>query len=203
MPLVAYQCSGRVGFANRDVCLPAASRPPRSETSQGERNAGPYEHDASGRGDAGDGLADDAEELARVREAQEGSDLPSRRLRLVRLPTHDVAGGPVECQRATHLRLAAGEKASSVLLLSTYVRGQTQLVLDLTRSAAATPPAQADWATVVTRLADPARYPEVAKVVEAGIFEDGEDDFGEEEFDFGLQRVLDGIEVLHRSRVSA
>lgn len=101
------------------------------------------------------------------------------------------------------LRLAAGEKASSVLLLSTYVRGQTQLVLDLTRSAGATSPSGADWATVVTRLADPARYPEVAKVVEAGVFEDGEDDFGEEEFDFGLQRVLDGIEVLHRSRVSA
>ncbi len=104
------------------------------------------------------------------------------------------------------LRLAAGEKASSVLLLSTYVRGQTQLVLDLTRSAAAAgdaadPPP--DWATVVTRLADPARYPEVAKVVEAGVFEGGDDDFGEDEFDFGLQRVLDGIEVLHRSRVSA
>jgi AcrR family transcriptional regulator len=101
------------------------------------------------------------------------------------------------------LRLAAGEKASAILLLSTYVRGQTQLVLDLTRSAtAATATPSADWATVVTRLADPARYPEVAKVVEAGVFEDGEDDFGEEEFDFGLQRVLDGIEVLHRSRVS-
>jgi AcrR family transcriptional regulator len=104
------------------------------------------------------------------------------------------------------LRLAPGEKASSVLLLSTYVRGQTQLVLDLTRSAAAgtsTVPPPADWATVVTRLADPARYPEVAKVVEAGVFEDGEDDFGEDEFEFGLHRVLDGIDVLHRSRVSA
>ncbi len=104
------------------------------------------------------------------------------------------------------LRLAPGEKASSVLLLSTYVRAQTQLVLDLTRTAAAartadTPPA--DWATVVTRLADPSRYPEVAAVVAAGTFEDGQDDLGEDEFDFGLQRVLDGIDVLHRSRVSA
>lgn len=103
------------------------------------------------------------------------------------------------------LRLAPAEKASSVLLLSTYVRGQTQLVLDMTRSAvaAATGSPPADWATVVTRLADPTRYPEVAAVVEAGVFEDGEDDFGEDEFDFGLQRVLDGIDVLHRSRVSA
>lgn len=79
-------------------------------------------------------------------------------------------------------------------------------MLDLAGSAAAagaTAGEHADWATVVTRLADPARYPEVAALVEAGVFEGGEDDFGEDEFDFGLQRVLDGIDVLHRSRVSA
>jgi AcrR family transcriptional regulator len=103
------------------------------------------------------------------------------------------------------LRLAPGEKASSVLLLSTYVRGQTQLVLDqrsaVAARAAGTP--SMDWATVVTRLADPARYPEVAVVVRAGIFEDDPDGFEDEEFDFGLQRILDGIDVLHRSRVSA
>ena len=104
------------------------------------------------------------------------------------------------------LRLAPGEKASSILLLSTYVRGQTQLVLELTRAAVAAGAAgtsEADWGAVVTRLADPARYPEVAAVVEAGIFEDDEESVGEDEFDFGLQRILDGIDVLHRSRVSA
>jgi AcrR family transcriptional regulator len=104
------------------------------------------------------------------------------------------------------LRLAPGEKASSILLLSTYVRGQTQLVLELTRAAeaaAAAGTSDADWASVVTRLADPARYPEVAAAVEAGIFDDDEDSVGEDEFDFGLQRILDGIDVLHRSKVSA
>jgi AcrR family transcriptional regulator len=102
------------------------------------------------------------------------------------------------------MRLEPGEKASSVLLVSTFVRAQTQLVLDLTRSAAradAGPPL--DWAAVVTRLADPARFPEVAAVVAAGVFDDDEDDFEDDELAFGLQRILDGIEVLHRSRVSA
>lgn len=99
--------------------------------------------------------------------------------------------------------LAEGEKASSVLLLATYVRTQTQLMTDLMRAAQS---GQAlDWATVVERLADPARFPAVARAVAAGIFaEDPErpEQYPDDEFDFGLQRILDGIEALHRSRVS-
>lgn len=103
------------------------------------------------------------------------------------------------------LELAPAEKASAVLLLSTYVRAQTQLVLDITRAGAASrstdgPPL--DWAAIVSRLADPVRYPEVSALVQAGVFEDDPDDFDDEEFDFGLGRVLDGIEALHRTRVS-
>ena len=98
------------------------------------------------------------------------------------------------------LELAPAEKASTVLLLSTYVRAQTQLMRDLTRAGAAA--AGPDWAAVVTRLADPARYPEVSALVRAGVFEDDPDDFDDEEFDFGLGRVLDGIEALHRARVA-
>jgi len=102
------------------------------------------------------------------------------------------------------LRLEPGEKASSVLLVSTFVRAQTQLVLDLTRSAVRQNEAgqPVDWAAVVTRVADETRFPEVAAVVSAGVFEDDSDDFEDDELDFGLQRILDGIEVLHRSRVS-
>jgi len=101
-------------------------------------------------------------------------------------------------------RLAEGEKASSVLLLATYVRSQTQLMTDLIEAARSgqTP----DWAAVVERLADPARFPAVARVVAAGVFADDPDrpeQYPDDEFDFGLHRILDGIEVLHRSRVSA
>jgi hypothetical protein len=63
-----------------------------------------------------------------------------------------------------------------------------------------------DWAAVVERLADPARFPAVARAVAAGIFVDDPDSperYPDDEFDFGLHRILDGIEVLHRSRVSA
>jgi AcrR family transcriptional regulator len=100
--------------------------------------------------------------------------------------------------------LQGGERASTVLLVATFVRAQTQLVQDLTRAAGGAdgaPPV--DWPAVVRKVADPARFPEVAAVVAAGIFEDDPDEFPDDEFGFGLQRILDGVEALHRSRVSA
>jgi hypothetical protein len=91
-----------------------------------------------------------------------------------------------------------------VLLLATFVRAQTQLAQDLTRAAhSAGGGPTVDWAEVVRRVADPARFPEVAATVAAGIFDDDPDEFPDDEFGFGLQRILDGVEALHRSRVSA
>ncbi|HEY7100254.1 MAG TPA: TetR/AcrR family transcriptional regulator [Mycobacteriales bacterium] len=100
--------------------------------------------------------------------------------------------------------LQPGERASTVLLLATFVRAQTQLVQDLTRAgrgAGGEPPV--DWPEVVRQVADPARFPAVAATVAAGIFDDDPDEFPDDEFGFGLQRILDGVEALHRSRVSA
>jgi AcrR family transcriptional regulator len=93
-------------------------------------------------------------------------------------------------------RLTEGERASSILLLATYVRAQTQLIVDLTSATGGV-----DWATVVSRLADPGRFPAVARVVAAGVLTGDPEAYPDDEFDFGLQRVLDGIEALHRSRV--
>lgn len=101
-------------------------------------------------------------------------------------------------------RLTENEKASSMLLLAMYVRGQSQLLLDLTRAARSGAP-PLDWPRAVERLADPDRFPAVARLIAAGVFSDdiGQDEaYPEDEFDFGLQRVLDGIETLHRSRVA-
>jgi AcrR family transcriptional regulator len=107
------------------------------------------------------------------------------------------------------LRAVAGttldppERASTVLLLSTYVRGQVQMVTDLVRAATPVdgrPPV--DWAAVVRLVADPDRFPEVAKLVSGGVFEDDFDAFPDDEFDFGLRRILDGVDTLDRSRVS-
>ena len=91
-----------------------------------------------------------------------------------------------------------------MLLLATFVRAQTQLAQDLTRAArGAGGGPTVNWAEVVRRVADPVRFPEVAATVAAGIFDDDPDELPDDEFGFGLQRILDGVEALHRSRVSA
>jgi len=47
------------------------------------------------------------------------------------------------------------------------------------------------------------RFPAVSRAVAAGILEDGGDEYPDDEFDFGLQRVLEGIEALDRSPATA
>jgi AcrR family transcriptional regulator len=104
-------------------------------------------------------------------------------------------------------RLEEGEKISSALLLAVYSRTQAQLAVDLARAvrqAEEGGPPPLDWAGTMVRLADPVRFPAIARAIESGVFDDaaaGEPDYyPEDEFDFGLQRVLDGLEALDRSR---
>ena len=101
-------------------------------------------------------------------------------------------------------RLTEAEKASSVLLLAMYSRTQAALGTDLVRAAQLAKEAGGEprpWSQVLTRLIDPERYPAVSRAVGAGVFDapGGEEDI-DDEFDFGLQRVLDGIEALDKSR---
>jgi len=102
--------------------------------------------------------------------------------------------------------LDEAEKASAVLLLATFVRTQAQLVRDIV-AAMAPGAAGQPWAAVVTKLADPERYPAVAKVIAAGVFDDdatppgqGEDAFPDDEYSFGLERIIDGLAALDRTR---
>jgi hypothetical protein len=52
---------------------------------------------------------------------------------------------------------------------------------------------------MLARLVDPERFPELSAVLATGALDDDPDDFGAD-FVFGLERILDGIEVLVRSR---
>jgi AcrR family transcriptional regulator len=162
--------------------------------------------------DAAIGLPPDAEEVPGWRD---GAEAWARALRagyarhpwMVDLPISGLPAGPNQMvwferglRTLASTTLQPGERAAAVLLLATYVRAQTQLVQDLTRAATGGS-GGVDWAAVVRRVADPQRFPEVAAVVAAGVFEDDPDDFPDDDFGFGLQRILDGVEALHRSRV--
>jgi len=49
---------------------------------------------------------------------------------------------------------------------------------------------------MLTKLADPQRFPAISQFIAAGVFDTADDP--DDEFVFGLERVLDGVEVLVR-----
>ncbi|KAF0651143.1 MULTISPECIES: TetR/AcrR family transcriptional regulator [Streptomyces] len=98
--------------------------------------------------------------------------------------------------------LDEGAKISVVMLLGGLVRNDTGLMADLDAAVTATggthEQVMARYARTLRLLADPERYPAVARALESGVL-DGPDD-PDHEFRFGLERLLDGVEVLVAGR---
>ena len=94
--------------------------------------------------------------------------------------------------------LAEGEKLSVILLVSGYVRNEATLSADL---AAAAGPIMPTWGRQIGALTDPERFPALHAALGSGVFD--QDDDADDEFTFGLERVLDGIEALVTERGAA
>jgi AcrR family transcriptional regulator len=94
--------------------------------------------------------------------------------------------------------LTEARKASVIMLLAGYVRNLATTEADIAAAIRASGLAPMEWMAAYPRmlaeLTDPHRFPALAKFLAAGVFEieDGPDD----EFIFGLDRILDGVEVL-------
>jgi AcrR family transcriptional regulator len=94
--------------------------------------------------------------------------------------------------------LTEARKASVIMLLAGYVRNLATTEADIAAAISASGLTPAEWMSSYPRmlagLADPRRYPALTAFIAAGVFEaeDGPDD----EFIFGLDRILDGVEVL-------
>jgi AcrR family transcriptional regulator len=105
----------------------------------------------------------------------------------------------------TYLRdsgIAGTEKISVVMMVSSYVRSITGLEADVTAAAmaAGSDPVEAmlAYSAMLTRLVDPARFPEVGKLIASGELD--QPDEPDTEFNFGLERILDGVAALIESR---
>ena len=102
----------------------------------------------------------------------------------------------LEAMRGTGL--AEAQKMSVILLVSGYVRTQASLEAQLTEAmrAAGTNEQQMmlDYNRVLGLVTDPQRFPELSAVVESGVMSKADDP--DEEFEFGLERILDGIGAL-------
>ena len=107
----------------------------------------------------------------------------------------------LDCLRDTGL--TEGEKLSVMLLLTGFVRGQATFQADIAAAQAAGaapagPELMSSYGRLMARLTDPERFPALHAVLAAGVFD--EPDEGDDEFAFGLERVLDGIETLIEKR---
>jgi AcrR family transcriptional regulator len=96
------------------------------------------------------------------------------------------------CLQSTSLSEA--HKLSTVLLISGFVRNEATLNADIEAALAADPEVALNYGSALSQLIDPKVFPAIQRALAAGIFD--ENDELEGEFEFGLVRILDGIEVL-------
>jgi AcrR family transcriptional regulator len=107
----------------------------------------------------------------------------------------------LDCLRGTGLQ--EGEKLSVMLLLTGFVRSQATFQADIAaaQAAGAAPPdpeLMGSYGRLIGRLTAPERFPALHAVLAAGVFDEPDD--GDDEFAFGLERIMDGIETLIEKR---
>lgn len=101
--------------------------------------------------------------------------------------------------------LAADEKVGVILLISGFVRSEAMLNADLTEAILASggeaAPIWTSYGQLLMKLTDAERFPALHEIIAAGVLDnEAQEQDEDEQFDFGLQRVLDGIEALVRAR---
>jgi AcrR family transcriptional regulator len=97
--------------------------------------------------------------------------------------------------------LEEGEKLGVILLLSGYVRNEATLAADIAAAAAASgSEVMPAWSSLIRRLTDAERFPALHAALASGALD--QDDDPDDEFVFGLDRVLDGVDALVRTRTA-
>ena len=88
------------------------------------------------------------------------------------------------------------------MLLSGYVRNLAATEADITAAVLASGLGPAEWMAsyprMLRQLTDPRRFPALTAFIAAGVFDAADDP--DDEFIFGLDRILDGIEALIQPR---
>lgn len=96
--------------------------------------------------------------------------------------------------------LAPDERIAAVMLVMVYVRGQATLERQFAPDVTA-PDAAANFGVLLREVLDPERYPELTEMMHLDVWDesDASDDL-ETEYTFGLERILDGLELLVRRK---
>jgi AcrR family transcriptional regulator len=98
--------------------------------------------------------------------------------------------------------LTEPEKLSVMLLLSGFVRNEATLGAEIGAASSAAgatePQIMPVWGQLLANLTDPQRFPALRAALASEAFD--QDDDPDDEFVFGLERILDGIAALVRTR---
>ena len=90
------------------------------------------------------------------------------------------------------------QKMAVILLVSNYVRAHATMEAQIDAAVRASSRADADAVTgygqLLRVLLDPQRFPELTTVATSGVMDKA--DPWDENFEFGLERILDGVDVL-------
>ncbi len=104
----------------------------------------------------------------------------------------------LECLRDTGL--AERARISALLLVNGFVRNEALLRSDLEAAAGlSASDAMSSYGKLLGRLIDRQRFPSIAALVDSGTFEGSEPD--DADFEFGLERILDGLASLLPARL--
>jgi AcrR family transcriptional regulator len=132
---------------------------------------------------------------ARMREHPWGVRIPTSGLPIT---PHLVAWVEDALQSLRQTGLGEQEKASIVLLLSGYVRGEATLTADLAAGGYLNDERMRGYADVLRMVTDPERFPALQAMLSARVLDTADDP--DDEFSFGLECILDGVEALVRRR---
>ncbi|MGO9899672.1 MAG: TetR/AcrR family transcriptional regulator [Solirubrobacteraceae bacterium] len=95
--------------------------------------------------------------------------------------------------------LSEPEKLSTLLLISGFVRNAATLTADLSAAQRADAPSPT-YGTILSQLTDPKRFPAIHRAIASGTLDDDDKPSFDTDFDYGLERILDGVDALIRRR---
>ena len=115
-----------------------------------------------------------------------------------------LLAGYVRNQAATEADIAAAIGASGLEpseWMAGYVRNQAATEADIAAAIGASGLEPSEWMAgypqMLRQLADPRRFPALAAFIAAGVFDTADDP--DDEFTFGLDRILEGVDALVRA----
>jgi AcrR family transcriptional regulator len=115
------------------------------------------------------------------------------------LGPNNVAWLEVGLQAMANTPLAEPEKLSTLLLISGFVRNAATLSADMAAAHEAGAPAPT-YGSILSRLTDPEHFPAIHRAIASGTLDDDEEPNFDADFDYGLERILDGVDAAIRRR---